>query len=165
MVHEKICLYLLRTISYRCWWPLCEKNIFMLIWFIGYFVMLFSPTMPTSILWDLPIIPRSCKILTAHLNHVLLCENGFKNQTMKSGGYFSVQFEALETEIWPNSRCKNWTFPRFWGFEMQIFQKFVISGEYIGSWRTGKFWNGGLREQSGGHEKGVLRAARTRISF
>ena len=34
-----------------------------------------------------------------------------------------VQFEALGTEIWPNSTNKNWTFPQFWGSEMEIFQK------------------------------------------
>ena len=28
-----------------------------------------------------------------------------------------------------NVRHKNWTFLQFWGFEMQIFQKFVILGE------------------------------------
>ena len=33
-----------------------------------------------------------------------------------------VQIEACRTEIWPNSRPKNWIFPQFWDFKMQIFQ-------------------------------------------
>ena len=47
---------------------------------------------------------------------------------------------------------------------MQIFQKFVISGEcmVLKNW---KIMNWGLWEWSGGHEKGVLRAARTRVPF
>ena len=43
--------------------------------------------------------------------------------------WFFVQFEAFETETWPNVRHKNWTFLQFWAFEMQIFQKFVISSK------------------------------------
>ena len=68
----------------------------------------------------------------------------------------------LRTEIWPNTSHKN--FPWFWGSEMQIFQNLWFHTN-VGSWRTEKFWNGGLRERSGRREKGVLRAARTRTSL
>ena len=66
------------------------------------------------------------------------------------------QFEAFGTEIWPNSRCKNWTFPWFWDSEMQFFQKVVISGEgrVLKNWQILKWgsqgmvrrvWKGGLK--------------------
>ena len=82
---------------------------------------------------------------------------------------FLSNFQVLGTEIWQTFRFKNWTLPRFWGFEMQFSKKkkkkklwFQVNA---GSWGTEKFWNGGLRKRSGGREKGVLRAAGPRISF
>ena len=74
---------------------------------------------------------------------------------------FFVQFEALGTEIWSNLRLKNCNFPRF---EKRNFQKFVNLGK-CRTLRNWKIINWGLKEQPGGLEKGVLRAAHTRIPF
>ena len=78
---------------------------------------------------------------------------------------FLSNLRLFELKFAPvDSRVKNWTFLlQFWGSEMQIFQKIVISGEcMVLNW---KILEWGLKEQSGGREKGVLRAALTRIPF
>ena len=67
---------------------------------------------------------------------------------------------AHGTEISPNFKLKNWTFPQFWALKMQICQKFVISGENkdLKELRNCKMWHYGVARRTW---KGVLRAART----
>ena len=67
--------------------------------------------------------------LNFHFDICMWSKGSKKGSSAKFGAWFFVHFEALETETCPNVRHKNWTFLQFWGFEMQTFHKFVISGE------------------------------------
>ena len=49
--------------------------------------------------------------------------------------WFFVQFEAFETETWPNVRHKNWTFLQFWAFESKFSRNLWFQAN-VGSWGT-----------------------------
>ena len=76
----------------------------------------------------------------------------------------SEQNEGFELTFWCNMRFWNWIFPDFEALECKFSKKNMTSGKcrVFRNWTILKW---GLTEQSGAHEKGVLRVAHTYIPF